>query len=133
MVWIENTGRGRLNLLFGVKLPPGVNEVDSSAWKKCKGEKITKHYLSNQRLRVVAGAVGGVVSLDGGSALPAEPAPVPSPPPPSEPQRMKAKDIIALVQASHSQEALGAMLKTEERTTVVSAIRARLEDLNTAD
>ena len=49
MVRVINKGKGKLNLRFGVSLPPGAEvEVSPEMWGKCKDDPITKHYLSIQ-------------------------------------------------------------------------------------
>lgn len=130
MVHVENTGRGKLNLRYGVKLAPGVNDVDPESWDKCKVDPITQHYLQSQQIRVVSG-------LAPASPRPAED-PVP-PPMPTEPElpdlpvsleEMKAKEAIAFVKESDNYQALELMLEHENRSTVKAAIEDRLDELD---
>jgi hypothetical protein len=162
MVTIHNATKSKLKLRFGVFLRPGDNEVDLDAWAKCKDDPITRHYLSNRRIWVVASSSEPAaapkppaepVATVEAKAEPVSIAPEPEPESetkedevtdtdegdePTDPSgltpengvsKMKAKQVIAMVDASDEAAVLRQMLTTETRPTVRAAIERRLDEL----
>jgi hypothetical protein len=128
MVRVENTGKGKLNLHHGVSLAPGVNEVDSAAWDKCKQESLTQHYLGQQIVKVVSGSSVEPTVKPKASAQKPEVEPGTQ-----SLSGMKAKDAISYVGQCEDFAALEEWLDMEDRSTVVSAIEKRLQQLEEDD
>ena len=137
MVSVENTGFGNLNLRFGVTLVPGVNPIEPEDWDKCRDDKLTKHYLSINRVRVVSGSTALPTSK------PKAPVPLtrkaePAPPPPADDEPvslsdMKAKEAKAWVSSCLDYDVLESALLDEKRSSVVTAIEDRLGALGDED
>lgn len=150
MVSVQNKRSGALNLRFGVKLSPGLNEVAPEAWSKCKEDILTKHYLSRRDIFVVTDAVSEqpppVVKkeqvkhsssfttsdiIDEQKKREPEPindndmADVDA----EKASEMKAKDVIVLVQESKDVKWLENLLEFDARATVQVAIEKRLGEL----
>lgn len=129
-VVVRNTGRAKLNLRYGVSLPPGDTEVDCEAWGKCRVDPITRHYLEYQSILVVRNSADDLPNPE--PEMPSD-ADVESPEDGPGILDMKAKDAIAFIKGCSLTSDLGFMLMHEERTTVLSALHKRLEELGPSE
>lgn len=134
MIRVENSGKGPLKLRFGVVLSPGVNNVDPTAWDKCKSDPITQHYLNPAVGRVKVLGIESSLNNKGPSSPAAthedENSSSPSNGGEEEaPKRMSARDTKKYVKTCRSPEVLHKMLEEEDRTSVKDAIEVRLEEI----
>ena len=131
MLCVENSGRGRLNLVADVGLMPGVAEVDEKATEKSKKHRTTKHYLSTRQVKVVSGPQVEAPT----PAVAVSDTPPEGDQPVEESQKvvsllgMSAKEAIAFVKKCEDSDLLLSMADEETRSTVDKAINDRLNDL----
>jgi len=155
MVKVKNHRKGGLNLRFGVKLSPGENDVDPEAWEHCRRDPITLHYLQAHDIEVIVTHSQAPTAKTSAASTPVaaeveapiddneedtqeNPAPTPEEPvsedaderPANVPiSKMRAKDVITMVESTDEVMTLKSMLMTEERPTVRAAIEHRLQEL----
>lgn len=153
VVTVKNARRGKLRLAYGVQLSPGLTQVDSGAWERCRGHPVTLHYIQRGEVSIVPGSAGVVPSVQEPAIIEADPVttlplPLPEFAPTQDlpsvrattdddipasatrhPETMRAKDAALEVRNYQSIVDLEDLLRIESRSTVVKAIRKRIAEL----